>query len=325
MTSLTARRCVVCDAEATKRCSSCAKAGIDLFFCSSEHFQQVWLGHSILCGKSPPFCRYSAIGEHVDLFKECLNLPLEKTLRLQLLQLASPPQDDRPSLARLRFRKTVERILGFDPWKPGTKVDDTSTVAAELQRLTGTSAETLLRHLGSLSPDYIDLVPFHDVLVAGLGSLYDVPTGPRTRDVAWGDKGQLYSLLLFEAAQQWLSHRQEAGEPPVDPGLEAWWTQLIHRLSVALYSSPVNKSYRYAFDCHEQCFATTFACLKRGTDYDDPDLSKCFSTGLYAFDIIAQLLRPSEPSEADAALLAPAPPKKVKRGQVKMVRLRVKS
>ncbi|KAK4334113.1 hypothetical protein RTBOTA2_002814 [Rhodotorula toruloides] len=50
MTSLTARRCIVCDAEASKRCSSCAKAGVDLFFCSLEHFAKVWSGHKQSCG-----------------------------------------------------------------------------------------------------------------------------------------------------------------------------------------------------------------------------------------------------------------------------------
>ncbi|BGO91119.1 hypothetical protein NBRC10512_005787 [Rhodotorula toruloides] len=321
MTSLTARRCIVCDAEATKRCSSCASAGVDLFFCSLEHFQQVWLGHSILCGKSPPFCRCLTEDQFTH-FKDSFALPLEKTLRLRILQLLRMPLDDRPSLARFKYRKMLERAFGFDPWKVDTQVDEAVTVAAELERLTGTSAETLLRHLQALAPDYTDLIPFHDVLVTCLGSLYGVPSGPRTRDNDWGDKGQLYSLLVFEAAERWLSHWQKTGEPPVDPGHELWWTLLMHRVTAALYSlSQLDKPYRYAFDCHEQCFDTTFACLKRGMDLDDPALSECFSRGMYAFNVISRLLRPELPEE-DATPVAPTPRKKAKGGQVKVVRLR---
>ncbi|BGP07552.1 hypothetical protein OF846_001913 [Rhodotorula toruloides] len=322
MTFLTAHRCIVCDAEATKRCSSCAKAGVDLFFCSLEHCQQVWLGHSILCGKSPPFCRRLEKDQFTH-FKQCLALPLEKTLRLRFVQLLRIPLDDHPSLARLKHRKIIKRAFGFDPWKPDTQVDEAVTVAAELERLTGTSAETLLRHFQALAPDYPELVPFHDVLVACLGSLYGVPSGPRTRDTDWGDRGQLYSLLLFEAAERWLSTRQNAGEPPVDPGHELWWTLLMHRVTAAVYSrAQLDKSYAYAFDCHEQCFETTLACLERGMDLDDPALSECFDKGLFGFRVIAQLLRPSELPETDATPVAPTPRTKSKGGQVKVMRLR---
>ncbi|BGO96446.1 putative dentin sialophosphoprotein [Rhodotorula toruloides ATCC 204091] len=42
--------CEVCGAATTTRCSSCAKVGIDLFFCSPEHQKLVWRGHKVVCG-----------------------------------------------------------------------------------------------------------------------------------------------------------------------------------------------------------------------------------------------------------------------------------
>ncbi|GAA5894939.1 hypothetical protein JCM8208_000069 [Rhodotorula glutinis] len=49
--------CIVC-AEPTKtRCSSCARAGLDLFLCSSSHQQLVWKAHRSHCGpgRAHPF------------------------------------------------------------------------------------------------------------------------------------------------------------------------------------------------------------------------------------------------------------------------------
>ncbi|BGP39633.1 hypothetical protein JCM10449v2_003584 [Rhodotorula kratochvilovae] len=45
--------CLVCDEMTKNRCSSCVKAGIDLFFCSKEHQKLVWKAHKEVCG--PPF------------------------------------------------------------------------------------------------------------------------------------------------------------------------------------------------------------------------------------------------------------------------------
>lgn len=97
----------------------------------------------------------------------------------------------------------------------------------------------------------------------------------------------------------------------------------MHRVTAAVYSrAQLDKSYAYAFDCHEQCFETTLACLERGMDLDDPALSECFDKGLFGFRVIAQLLRPSELPETDATPVAPTPRTKSKGGQVKVMRLR---
>ncbi|GAA5846253.1 hypothetical protein JCM9279_005875 [Rhodotorula babjevae] len=49
--------CLVCVINTENRCSSCAKAGIDLFFCSPDHQKLVWKAHRRVCGpgKANPF------------------------------------------------------------------------------------------------------------------------------------------------------------------------------------------------------------------------------------------------------------------------------
>ncbi|GAA5846152.1 hypothetical protein JCM9279_005838 [Rhodotorula babjevae] len=42
--------CLVCGIKTENRCSSCAKAGIDLFFCSPDHQKLVWKAHRRVCG-----------------------------------------------------------------------------------------------------------------------------------------------------------------------------------------------------------------------------------------------------------------------------------
>ncbi|GAA5914400.1 hypothetical protein JCM8208_002840 [Rhodotorula glutinis] len=51
------KTCLVCGAETENRCSSCAEAGIDLRFCSSDHQALVWKAHRRVCGpgKANPF------------------------------------------------------------------------------------------------------------------------------------------------------------------------------------------------------------------------------------------------------------------------------
>ncbi|KPV75227.1 uncharacterized protein RHOBADRAFT_43716 [Rhodotorula graminis WP1] len=49
--------CLVCCTKTKNRCSKCAEAGIDLFFCSPDHQKLVWNVHKRVCGpgKSNPF------------------------------------------------------------------------------------------------------------------------------------------------------------------------------------------------------------------------------------------------------------------------------
>ncbi|GAA5924654.1 hypothetical protein JCM3775_005435 [Rhodotorula graminis] len=44
--------CVVCGEPTSTRCSSCSRAGIDLFYCSVAHQQLVWKAHRAHCGPS---------------------------------------------------------------------------------------------------------------------------------------------------------------------------------------------------------------------------------------------------------------------------------
>ncbi|GAA5853639.1 hypothetical protein JCM9279_005085 [Rhodotorula babjevae] len=49
--------CIVCGELTKTRCSSCARAGVDLFLCSSSHQQLVWKAHRSHCGpgRAHPF------------------------------------------------------------------------------------------------------------------------------------------------------------------------------------------------------------------------------------------------------------------------------
>ncbi|TNY22464.1 hypothetical protein DMC30DRAFT_145490 [Rhodotorula diobovata] len=57
MTTEWDKTCLVCGTKTRNRCSDCAKAGIDLFFCSHEHQKLVWKAHRLVCGpgKANPF------------------------------------------------------------------------------------------------------------------------------------------------------------------------------------------------------------------------------------------------------------------------------
>ncbi|GAA6039900.1 hypothetical protein JCM8097_006790 [Rhodosporidiobolus ruineniae] len=57
MSQTTSGSCCVCGKETTTRCQACGKAGISLFFCSSEHQKLVWFAHKQVCGpgKANPF------------------------------------------------------------------------------------------------------------------------------------------------------------------------------------------------------------------------------------------------------------------------------
>ncbi|PRQ72377.1 hypothetical protein AAT19DRAFT_16301 [Rhodotorula toruloides] len=57
MITQTPGECLVCAKETKNRCSACAKAGIDIFFCSPEHQKLLWPLHRFFCGpgKANPF------------------------------------------------------------------------------------------------------------------------------------------------------------------------------------------------------------------------------------------------------------------------------
>ncbi|GJN88926.1 hypothetical protein Rhopal_001897-T1 [Rhodotorula paludigena] len=57
MSSVSRLGCIVCAGSTTNRCSSCAKAGIDILFCSSDCQKLVWPVHKTVCGvdKANPF------------------------------------------------------------------------------------------------------------------------------------------------------------------------------------------------------------------------------------------------------------------------------
>ncbi|GAA5989664.1 hypothetical protein JCM5350_001656 [Sporobolomyces pararoseus] len=56
MSDSIAHKCFMCGKPATDRCSKCATAGFDQFYCSKEHQRLLWPVHKRVCGaKSNPF------------------------------------------------------------------------------------------------------------------------------------------------------------------------------------------------------------------------------------------------------------------------------
>uniref|UniRef100_A0A0K3CIV4 BY PROTMAP: gi/472580959/gb/EMS18720.1/ zinc finger, MYND-type domain containing protein [Rhodosporidium toruloides NP11] n=1 Tax=Rhodotorula toruloides TaxID=5286 RepID=A0A0K3CIV4_RHOTO len=309
MTSLTARRCIVCDAEASKRCSSCAKGGVDLFFCSLEHFakarshpstrvqiwltrlnrSQVWSGHKPYCGKDSSF----------------LSQPLEHEIAVARAQCGVP-------LQTTIVKHLVQAAWGFDPVETelgASDIVDEGSFRSELEKLTGIPAQTLLDHLEILGPDQPDLVPFRDVLIAGIRSINPHPSSLPAFWRTIISIRQLQGILLFTAATEWLEARQKAGEPIVDPTHELWWKLLNHRVCLAFALPPefVPGQVEYG----KRCFETARAWMQRGMDLDDPDLAEVFSTEPVAYSIVSPYLWPSK--AADATLAPPAAAKKTKK------------
>ncbi|BGP39522.1 hypothetical protein JCM10449v2_003473 [Rhodotorula kratochvilovae] len=71
MASVDAQPCLVCREKTIQRCSACVKAGIDLFFCSTEHQKLVWFAHKAVCGpgKANPFVWPALTQAEVDFAK----------------------------------------------------------------------------------------------------------------------------------------------------------------------------------------------------------------------------------------------------------------
>ncbi|BGO91137.1 hypothetical protein NBRC10512v2_003403 [Rhodotorula toruloides] len=284
MTSLTARRCIVCDAEATKRCSSCAREGIDLFFCSLEHFAEVWSGHKPYCGKDSSFLS-QPLEQEIAVARALCGVPLQTTV----------------------VKHLVQAIWGFDPVQTelgASDVDDEGSFPCELEKL-----QSLLDHLETLGPDEPDLVPFRDVLIAGIRSIKPCPSSLPTLWRAVSNIRQLQGILLFTAATEWLEARHKAGEPLVDPTHELWWKLLNHRICLAFALPP--KSVPGEVEYGKRCFETARAWMQRGMDLDDPDLAKVFSTEPLAYSVVSPYMWPSK--AADPTQAPPAPAKKTKK------------
>ncbi|GAA5994345.1 zinc finger MYND domain-containing protein [Rhodotorula paludigena] len=110
--------CLVCGLHATLRCSGCAKAGIDLFFCSKEHQSLVWPTHRQVCGpgKANPFLfPFLSSDELADMMAH-LNWknpdPVDEYLRFTLsemyqVKLGEPPET-LPFALPLFFTKKTE-------------------------------------------------------------------------------------------------------------------------------------------------------------------------------------------------------------------------
>ncbi|BGO91089.1 hypothetical protein NBRC10512_005819 [Rhodotorula toruloides] len=107
MTTPAVAECLVCGKETKNRCSSCAKAGIDLFFCSPEHQKLVWHVHRLFCGpgKANPWRWPLLSPDEVQAAIATLDLVSvthseSKTLADQLLRIYNEPRERLPDIIR---------------------------------------------------------------------------------------------------------------------------------------------------------------------------------------------------------------------------------
>ncbi|GAA6033065.1 hypothetical protein JCM8097_000128 [Rhodosporidiobolus ruineniae] len=76
MTPPTSGACCVCGQETTRRCSACGKAGLSLYFCSSEHQKLVWFAYKQVCGPTAkPFAFPPLSKEEVQEAKTGMHIP----------------------------------------------------------------------------------------------------------------------------------------------------------------------------------------------------------------------------------------------------------
>ncbi|CDR48952.1 RHTO0S21e02366g1_1 [Rhodotorula toruloides] len=120
MDTQTTGECMVCGREAKHRCSACRKAGIDLFFCSSEHQRLVWPGHRIFCGSNAfpiIFPLLSPVeAEEIIASFHVMDHPAASVTRLEILK------------ARLGRRELSEReVVDLIHWSQPPRQSPTST------------------------------------------------------------------------------------------------------------------------------------------------------------------------------------------------------
>lgn len=126
MSSTSVQPCAVCGEKTAKRCSECAKAGVDLYFCSSAHqklvrypqcplrhrkradrggWRQVWSKHREVCGANPFLPASLSAQELEQAIETCKKECVVKSnnyggLQLQVEDLDKASRDGKVSVAR---------------------------------------------------------------------------------------------------------------------------------------------------------------------------------------------------------------------------------
>ncbi|GAA5885799.1 hypothetical protein JCM6882_007566 [Rhodosporidiobolus microsporus] len=78
MTTSISPRCCVCGTTTINRCSSCAKFGFDLFFCSREHQKVIWPVRKLCCGeRASPFRWPDLSKQEIEFLYAIKDFPLE--------------------------------------------------------------------------------------------------------------------------------------------------------------------------------------------------------------------------------------------------------
>ncbi|BGO91118.1 hypothetical protein NBRC10512_005788 [Rhodotorula toruloides] len=181
--------CMVCGKETQNRCSKCADAGIDLFFCSPEHQKLVWPGHRIFCGSqafpvSFPLLSKAEVASIVGNLDKTIFCP---TIDGQEVQITLMDHIRQAALPGMGVPETLTLILG---------TSEESTARPVFRNNPGKQQELLL-FLRMSTESCIGTTSLRDGILTGLSRLCLCLT----------DKGIMPYVPEYERNQAELFHR----------------------------------------------------------------------------------------------------------------------
>ncbi|BGP69966.1 MYND-type domain-containing protein [Rhodotorula toruloides] len=159
MSAPAAGECLVCGTQTKNRCSACATAGIDLFFCSPEHQKLVWHVHRLFCGpgKADPWRWPPLSPAEVDAALALLDtVPFPDikpaTLGDKLLRIFNEPRDQLPHLSQSTSLPTLYesaalrciRLHMHDQWMADYKRYGTHKPTSAATAMTGLNFWSLM-------------------------------------------------------------------------------------------------------------------------------------------------------------------------------------
>ncbi|GAA6010669.1 hypothetical protein JCM10207_007795 [Rhodosporidiobolus poonsookiae] len=105
-------QCLMCGAETTQRCSACAAAELDLFFCSTEHQKLLWPVHRDVCGaNSNPFRWPLLSNDEVDDASKNLTVAQSGEASLQgFMSMIGAPPSISPSFLKFGVTKLLSGV-----------------------------------------------------------------------------------------------------------------------------------------------------------------------------------------------------------------------
>ncbi|GAA5848391.1 hypothetical protein JCM9279_006551 [Rhodotorula babjevae] len=188
--------CLVCCEKTKNRCSKCAEAGIDLFFCSAECQKLIWSVHKRVCGpgKANPFV-WPCLSD--DELREILE----------------------------HMNETTGNLVDYEP--------DSNTVAKALQHgrtipLADVGLVIMSYAQGARTNANHDRFLADQLVLTGIRALEHARTASSTESLRRGDP--LARSYAWNAASHWDVY--DAHDPltteGVEHGAESWRTELRH-------------------------------------------------------------------------------------------------